>query len=493
MGKKRLLRCFSMNKKGLSTLVITVIIVLMALVALGIVWAVISGVLQSSEEEVDFSQSKIRLDLKTVYINEPSISIKVNRLTGPGEMEGVRFIFSDGHDSESIENMTSMEELEEKTFYMALKSLSSSNLQTVSIAPLIVLSSGNIRIGNVLDTYKISSYNYNLSSGDSDLCVRDADCPGYEMGSEECNLTTGDISRLWTIYGCVSGRCEGTDIFRPSERCDNDCYVSNATCILPAECTQASSCGVDGMEGLPFCDSITNNLYQNYITHFCTNGLCVNGISQVNVQDCGDLGCTQGETGGECNLNLACTIDSDCGVDGLMQDSNYCQGNEVFGAWKDNFCLDGFCSNNLTQLPLENGNCSALEGNWSCNDGECIEYIECTDDSHCNPEGTCGRMCVDEHCLVETPLLSGIVNSIWPFDMAEYFDSTNLPRDEFYLNDFVKFTSGAEGRCLKIKEYVFPTPPGVNSYIRFDVKSTGAVSGDNFEIWKTKFNCECES
>jgi len=59
------------------------------------------------------------------------------------------------------------------------------------------------------------------------------------------------------------------------------------------------------------------------------------------------------------------------------------------------------------------------------------------------------------------------------------------------VNYFVKFTSGNEGRCLRIKEHVYPTPPGVNSYLRLDVTSTGILPGDSYEVWRTKTNCEC--
>lgn len=486
----------SENKKGLAPLLISVLLVSLAVVAVGIVWVILSGVLKSSQEEVDFGQSKISLKLRTVHIESNLVSVKINRLNGLGEMDGIRFIFSDGKSSEFIENLTLMEELEEKTFYMSLTKLNSRDLQTVSIAPLLVLSSGNQRIGNILDTYKISSSNYNQSFYDQQSCSSAENCSptGYPeiSGSSVCNLTTGNIETLWTVYSCVSSICYEEDVFRISQICpEGGCY-ENATCVL-TPCAQASNCGSDGFQGLSFCDSSSGDIYQNYVNYFCIFGFCQNGVSQLLIQECDDWGCFDGENGGECSPGPDCIVDSNCGEDSFLEGSEMCEGNEVWAYWRDNYCSDdNTCSNNVTLVPKEGGNCSAIEGDWVCIMGACFERIECTEDSHCNPEGTCGKRCVDQKCVVEDFINWGFVNSIWPSDMGEYFDSSSLPtEEEIYLNHFVRFTSGDEQRCLRVKEHVYPTPPGENSYLRFDIKSTGVAPGDRYEVWLTQFNCEC--
>ena len=52
------------NKKGLSTVVTTLIIILLVLVAIGIVWVVIRGVIESGSEQIDVSAKCPLVDIK---------------------------------------------------------------------------------------------------------------------------------------------------------------------------------------------------------------------------------------------------------------------------------------------------------------------------------------------------------------------------------------------------------------------------------------------
>jgi hypothetical protein len=483
----------TMKKKGLSTVVVNVLMVGLILVAMGILWQIISGIMESSKEDAEFSQSKLSLKINSVFIDSSSVSLKISRLTGPGELEGLRFVFYDGISSELVENLTPLEELEQKTFYLALEKLRYSNLKTVSIAPIFILSSGNKRVGNILDTYTIRPENYNFSfygdMGLSGFCESDANCSSDEPGSSACNTTLGDIVTYWTDYSCVLGNCVSIQEPRLAENCLDGCYIENATCVHSSECSFFSDCGVDGIWGFPFCDS--GDLYENVIEYSCDDGFCSNEISQRMRQYCDEWGCTMGETEGECNPGLDCIEDSDCMVDSFILGSEYCEGSEIWGDWRDDSCLDNHCVNYVSQIFQQD--CSEIEGVWDCIGGECIEYIECTQDSHCNPVGTCGRRCVDQECVVENVVNSGIVNSIWPSNIAEYFDSSSLPTSgDSYVGKFVKFTSGSEGRCLGVREHVYPTPPGIYSYLRMDVPATLVAAGNNYEVWETRFNCECE-
>ena len=169
----------TMKKKGLSAAVVSVLIMGLVFVAAGIFWLIISGILESSGEEADFGQSRINLKISSVLIDSSSISIKVTRLTGLGNMSGINFVFSNGISSEIVRNISSLEELEEKTFNLSLSKLEYSNLRSVSVAPMIILPSGSERVGNILDTYLIITGNYNdgfsISDGEED-CITSADC-----------------------------------------------------------------------------------------------------------------------------------------------------------------------------------------------------------------------------------------------------------------------------------------------------------------------------
>ena len=361
------------GKKGLSTIVITILVVSLALVAIGIVWQIISGILESSEEDTEFSQSRINMRLSSVFVEGSYVSLKVSRLTGPGDMRRVKFIFSDGRRSESVENTTSLEELEEKTFLLVLTSLDYSELKTISVAPMIRLSSGEIRIGNILDTYTIRAGNYNQSRKELDgqICNELISCPGDIEGSSECDALTGNIIIYWTVFTCVFGSCITDEVLRLTELCSNGCDVQTATCVAPPECVLPSNCGVDGPVGLTFCENISEDIYQNYINYSCNLGSCSNAITEQRVQSCDGLGCFIGEIEAECNPGLGCVVDSDCDPDGFITDSEQCIGNEVWIDWQDNFCSNNNCINNVIQVLKED--CSTKPGTWSCIQGECIE------------------------------------------------------------------------------------------------------------------------
>jgi hypothetical protein len=479
------------EKRGLSTMVVTILIVTLSLVAIAIVWQIISGILGSSEEDAEFAQSKFNMKIRSVSIGTSQVSLKVNRLTGPGNLEGIKFIFSDGQRTEGIENITSLEELEEKTFNLTLNNLAYSELKTVSIAAMIILSSGKKRIGNILDTYTIGAENYNLNlSGGAQICSALIPCPADIEGSSICADLAEEVWTYKTVFSCVSGFCSSEEILALDEICPESCNDSTATCNFRS-CSQVSDCGIDGLIGLPFCELVSRDVYTNYIYYSCEGGYCSNEIVPRKTQDCDDFGCVNGV----CNPGLECVYDSDCGPSViLIENSEQCVGNEIWMDQRYNFCNvdENLCQNNIIQVPKEGGDCSALPGAWLCVGGECIEFLECYDDSQCNPIGTCGRKCVDELCVDDFAVNSGLVNSIWPSNIAEYFDSPDLPKsEESYVNYYAKFTSGSEGRCLMIEEHVYPTPPGVNSYVRFDVDTTAVLPGDNYEIWQRKFNCEC--
>lgn len=81
------------NKKGLSTVVTTLIIILLVLVAIGIVWVVIRGVIESGAGQIDVSSKCPMLDLRITFVNTTlcnvtQCDVEIYRASG-GEEEGV--------------------------------------------------------------------------------------------------------------------------------------------------------------------------------------------------------------------------------------------------------------------------------------------------------------------------------------------------------------------------------------------------------------------
>ncbi len=94
------------NKKGLSEIVATLIIILLTLVAVGIIWVVIRNVVEGGAQQVDISQKCLAVELNAVTVNETSpgvygvtlrrgsdgeedIGVKVNVFSGQATSSGV--------------------------------------------------------------------------------------------------------------------------------------------------------------------------------------------------------------------------------------------------------------------------------------------------------------------------------------------------------------------------------------------------------------------
>lgn len=139
-----------MQKRGLSTVVTTLIIVLLSLVAIGIVWVVISNILKQGTEEITLGKFTISMDIKAVTVNADSVDVKVKRNSGAGELTGINFIINDGVNTQVFKNTTNLQELGEKTFSLNYTGL----VKEISIAPVFETSSEKEFFGNEIDNYK---------------------------------------------------------------------------------------------------------------------------------------------------------------------------------------------------------------------------------------------------------------------------------------------------------------------------------------------------
>ena len=148
------------GKRGLSTIVVTLIIILVSLVAVGIIWVVVRNVIQRGSEGVSIGQFTLKAEIMNVKLDNVSndVSLTVRRKPGEGQFRTLKFVFSDGKNGEVITEAASINELEEKKFNLHLYNLSVSNLTSISIVPVFV-QNGKETIGGVLDEYKVSEAN----------------------------------------------------------------------------------------------------------------------------------------------------------------------------------------------------------------------------------------------------------------------------------------------------------------------------------------------
>jgi len=90
------------NKKGLSTVVTTLIIILLVFVAVGIVWVVVKNVIEEGASQIDIGAKCINNVVKATAITGNCTTIdpcdiKLKRNTGEDEIGGVKLVFSEGN------------------------------------------------------------------------------------------------------------------------------------------------------------------------------------------------------------------------------------------------------------------------------------------------------------------------------------------------------------------------------------------------------------
>ena len=210
-----------MNKRGLSNVIVTLIIIVISLIAVGLVWGVVQNIISEGTEDISLAGFKIDIKILGAEINENNINVNVKRNVGSGDLTGIKFIFSDGENTEAKEKTVSLKELESESFDLALDDLNVSEIKTVSIAPIYLSGSGKEVLGNIADTYNIvisTSSGENGGNGGNNgngvECVPAID-PSLSgiCGTQQCgpatNGTCGTVSCGTCTIGesCVGGLC----------------------------------------------------------------------------------------------------------------------------------------------------------------------------------------------------------------------------------------------------------------------------------------------
>lgn len=197
------------STKGLSTIVATLLIILLTLVAVGLVWVVVRTVIQENSEKILLGRLTVDLDITQAdIINDTSISVTVKRNPGRGEVSGIIFVVYDKDNSEIARYNISMRELEERNFQIILFVVNTSKIKKVSIAPIFMLKSGKEFIGDIEDEWIFSE---DVATG----CTSSLQC-------NDANICTTDT--------CSEGACSHTSIIL--------CTNNDGCC--PAGCTSAN-------------------------------------------------------------------------------------------------------------------------------------------------------------------------------------------------------------------------------------------------------------
>ena len=229
-----------MNKRGLSNVIVVLIMIVISLIAVGLVWGVAQQIISEGTEDISLAGFKINIKIIKAEIDGNNINVNTKRNVGSGNLTGIKFIFSDGENTEIKERTVSLKELESTIFTFTLNELNVLEVESVSIAPIYLSDSGKEILGNIADTFEFAS------------------------------------------SGSVGGIC-GNSIIETGEQCDdgntNNGDGCSSTCQIEGEsCTPAADPSLFGVCGTAECGTATNGTCENVICGTCLSGSCVSGL-----------------------------------------------------------------------------------------------------------------------------------------------------------------------------------------------------------------------
>jgi hypothetical protein len=163
------------TKRGLSTIVTTLIIILLVFIAIGIVWTVIQNVLTEGVENIDTRSFTLDLEISKIFIDPSSgyLTISVTRNSGIGEFQAIRFMVGDGTSTEVYDlPSVNFAELETRSFEL---SEYTGDVTNVKIAPVFISETGEEKLSKIVievileETLNVGLINYNILCNQIDL------------------------------------------------------------------------------------------------------------------------------------------------------------------------------------------------------------------------------------------------------------------------------------------------------------------------------------
>jgi hypothetical protein len=111
------------NKRGLSTIITSLILILLAMTSIGIVWVVVQTSLEGNTRDIEYKSKCLSIDLKIskIVCTEDSITnistcdISIYRKTGGDDFDGVKIIFANSSDTEVYSELGNIVPLGTKT------------------------------------------------------------------------------------------------------------------------------------------------------------------------------------------------------------------------------------------------------------------------------------------------------------------------------------------------------------------------------------------
>jgi flagellin-like protein len=228
------------NRRGISTIIATLLLILLTIVLIGILWVVIRNVTSSASAGINLGGLTLDLKIQAANVIQSNLSVVVQRQTGAGDLTGVNFILYDGQTYENIKQNANLSVYEGKDFIFSVSQINISAIKTVSVAPLYLSNSGAEQVGRITDTYTFKAADFLVGGGGTQPFCGDGTCNNGETSSS-CSVDCPVISPV-----CGNGICE---LGETVASCPADCTVGGPVCgdgtcnggetvaSCPADCT----------------------------------------------------------------------------------------------------------------------------------------------------------------------------------------------------------------------------------------------------------------
>jgi len=297
-----------MKKRGMSAVVTTLIIILLAIVAIGIVWVVVKNIINQGKDEITLTGLTLDLEImKASYDNDAGIlSVTVKRNPGDGNLVGINFVIGNEDNSVVVTRDTTLAELGVKTFTFDENSdlIGIEEITSISVAPIFESPSGKEVTGEIKDIATYDAEDMGGTSGGGDeppACT--PECTGLDCGDDGCFGSCGDCEEGYSCaenQSCMDDNCVADD---------DSVTCATAECgILDNNCGDPVTCGN--------CTELHNESW------VCSDYQCV--YAPACIDTCESLGF-------ECGIHEICGEDLNCEFEtgGCVEEYECIPGNDT--------------------------------------------------------------------------------------------------------------------------------------------------------------------
>ena len=287
-----------MNKRGLSDVVTTVIIIALALVAVAVVWVVVQNLISSNSSQIQSSENflKLKMNIESVQNNSGKLFVLVKRDVGDGNFNAMKFVvIYQNQSSESFVQSASIDQLGLKGFLLNTSG-SIEAVSKVEAYPTLIDSTGKQIVSTIYSSFEVNGAIKsvtctpsctNKACGDdgcggscTNTCNSTQTCSGYSCITAGC--VTNLVNTSWSAWvNQTACQIDNTIIQNRSlvEYETTSCGFTNRTiwasqtisCVYNTVCTPSctgKACGAsDGCSGI--CQTGT------CVTGTCQSGVCV--------------------------------------------------------------------------------------------------------------------------------------------------------------------------------------------------------------------------